>query len=688
MQKIEILAPSGGMDSLVAAIRSGADAVYLGATDFSARSSAKNFSYEELCEAIDYCHIHGKKAYLTLNTLIADSEMQRALDLATYACNQGIDALIIQDVGLARLLRKHLPQLRLHGSTQMSIHTPSGAKLLWEAGFKRVVLSRELSLDEIREIAESCPIELEVFVHGALCMSVSGQCYFSAMLGSRSGNRGMCAQPCRLPFSLSGGSDYSLSLKDNSLINHLPKLEELGITSAKIEGRMKRPEYVSAATKAAKEMRDLGFVSDTTQEELQCVFSRTGFTDGYLLGKRNKDMFGYRRKEDVIQADNALLSRIRQGYKDEISDVPVKMHFEASLSKTPLLTVTDGNFTVTTEGSMCAEKAINVPLSEEKTAAQLQKCGGTPYIPDSVDIEIDQNISLPAKVINEMRRFALVRLSSLRTESYKRNETAPEYIKAPAHSPRTPKASQRARFTHTDIPDIYKDFEIIFVPLFSKPEKLTALLDGGFTVGLEIPRGMFGKEEKIRTALKKAKELGISHILAGNLGAVCLAKESGFSIHGDFGLNLTNTSALLWAEEEGLEDAVVSFELTHSQINSLGGNIPRGIISEGYLPLMLTRACPGYTAATACKDCNKKQFLQDRLGKKFIFTCDGICTEILNSVPLHLDKTLKDFSSLDFNVFRFSVENSVEKVENDNGFSSIHQNSKDFTRGLYYRGVK
>ena len=688
MRKIEILAPAGGADSITAAIRSGADAVYLGATDFSARSSAKNFTREELCEAIDYCHLHGRKAYLTLNTLITDTEMQSALDLATYAYNKGIDALIIQDVGLARLLKNHLPKLCLHGSTQMSIHTPSGAKLLWEAGFKRVVLSRELSLKEIREIAESCPIELEVFVHGALCMSVSGQCYFSAVLGERSGNRGMCAQPCRLPFSLKGGSDYSLSLKDNSLINHLPQLQELGIASAKIEGRMKRPEYVSAATKAAKEMRDFGFVSPNTREELEAVFSRTGFTDGYLTGKRNKDMFGYRRKEDVIQADNALLSRIRQGYKDEISDVPVKMHFEARLSKTPHLCVTDGNFTVTTEGSMCAEEALTVPLTEEKITALLSKCGGTPYLPDAIDIQIDQNISLPAKAINEMRRCALGKLSSLRTERYRNNEAVPEYIKKPAHTASSKKVADRARFTHTDIPDTYKNFEIIFVPLFSSPDKLTSLLKRGFSVGVEIPRGMFGKEEKIRTALLSLKDLGISHVLAGNPGAVYMAKELGFYVHGDFGLNLTNTSALLWAEEAGLEDAVVSFELTHGQINSLGGNSPRGIISKGYLPLMLTRACPGYTKDNSCKNCNKKQFLQDRLGKKFIFTCDGICTEILNSVPLQLDKTLKDFSSLDFNVFRFSVENSVEKVENDSHFSSIHQNSKDFTRGLYYRGVK
>ena len=339
--KIEILAPAGSAESLVAAVRSGADAVYLGAKDFSARASAKNFSLEELGEAIAYCHVRNVKAYLTVNTLMFDCELQSALELITNAYNLGIDAVIIQDIGLACLVRRHLPKLRLHGSTQMSVHTPKGAQALYEMGFSRVVLSRELSLKEIKEIAQACPIELEVFVHGALCMSVSGQCYFSAMLGGRSGNRGMCAQPCRLPFKLKGGSDHALSLKDNSLVEYINELEKSGVHSAKIEGRMKRPEYVASAVSACKEMRDTGYISPDTQHNLERVFSRTGFTNGYAMGKRDGDMFGYRRREDVVSSDEKLLSQIRNSYKDEAPRVAVTFEFHAKTGEHPTLSVYD-----------------------------------------------------------------------------------------------------------------------------------------------------------------------------------------------------------------------------------------------------------------------------------------------------------------------------------------------------------
>jgi len=314
-RKIEILAPCGSMESVYSAVRSGADAIYLGAKEFSARASAENFDFQQLKEAVDYCHINRVKVYLTLNTVIFDDELQQVAQTIKNSAKAGIDALIVQNLGVATLAKQLVPNLPLHGSTQMSVHTLGGAKLLWEMGFKRVVLSREMSLEEIREIAENCPIELEVFVHGALCMSVSGQCYFSAKLGGRSGNRGRCAQPSRLPFRI-GKSEYSLSLKDNSIIEFLPELEKLGVASAKIEGRMKRPEYVSCAVRACAEMRDNGFVSEKTAENLESVFSRTGFTNGYITGKRYV-MFGYRKKEDVISATSKLLSDIRATYKDE-----------------------------------------------------------------------------------------------------------------------------------------------------------------------------------------------------------------------------------------------------------------------------------------------------------------------------------------------------------------------------------
>ncbi len=682
----EILAPAGSMESLFAAIRSGADAVYLGAKDFSARKGAENFSFEELKEAVNYCHLHSAKAYLALNTLMRDSELQKALDLAVDARNIGIDAIIIQDLGLVKLLRDNYPEITLHASTQMSIHTPEGAKYLYEMGFKRVVLARELSYIEIKEIAESCPVELEVFVHGALCMSVSGQCYFSAMLGGRSGNRGMCAQPCRLPFSFAE-SEYALSLKDNSLIDHLQSLSELGIASLKIEGRMKRPEYVATATKAVKEKLTSKEVSEDTQRKLRAVFSRTGFTDGYFLGKIGKDMFGNRRKEDVVSADNALLSEIRQSFKDEYRHIPITMSFSAHEGETSRLTVSDGNFTVTTEGEILSEKARNVPLSKEKCKSQLLKCGGTPYLAKDTDIEISisEGITIPISEINNLRRKALSLLTEKRTALSREKLVKISLPEILPHSP-TP-IQKRARIKDLSQLDGTVDGPV-FLPIFTKDEDFKTLLELHIPVVAELPRGMFGAEKRLRKRLREIKSLGVTSGLTHNIGGINLLRSEGFTLHGGFSLNLSNTYALLWAQQEGFESVELSFELTQKEINALGGDIPRGIVSGGYLPLMLCRCCPGKLRDGGCASCKKTGVLQDRLSKDFIFSCEGNCVEILNSVELFLDDRIKNFSTIDFHIHRFSVENSVEKVENRGSFSSKHQNSTEFTRGLYFRGVK
>ena len=366
MEKIEILAPAGGYDSVIAAVRSGADAVYAGGKSFSARASAQNFDFEQLCSAVEYCHIHGVKFYLTINTIVFDDEFKQLKQAITEAAKADVDALIVQNMGVARLAQRIAPDLALHASTQMSVHTASGVKALYEQGFKRVVLAREMSRDEIKKAAE-IPVELEVFVHGALCMCVSGQCYFSAMLGSRSGNRGACAQTCRLPFTVSGGKGkYALSLKDNSIIPYLNELEEIGVASAKIEGRMKRPEYVSAAVTACREQRDLGFVTDETAELLRAVFSRTGFTDGYYTGKIGRGMFGTRTKDDVVSADEKLLSKIRAKYKNEAQNIAVTAEFTAHLGERPVLKMTEGIHTAESAADVICEQAKNVALSAEK----------------------------------------------------------------------------------------------------------------------------------------------------------------------------------------------------------------------------------------------------------------------------------------------------------------------------------
>ncbi len=685
MAKIEILAPAGGYDSVVAAVRSGADAVYVGEKRFSARASAKNFSDEELRHAVAYCHVHGVKVYVTLNTLVFDEEFEALAAAIRAAAEADADALIVQNMGVARLARQIAPELPLHASTQMSVHTASGVQALCEMGFKRVVLAREMSREEIKKAAK-LPIELEVFVHGALCMSVSGQCYFSAMLGSRSGNRGACAQTCRLPFSVnSQKGGYALSLKDNSLIPHLADMQAIGIASAKIEGRMKRPEYVAAAVRACVEQRDFGFITDQTAAQLRGVFSRTGFTDGYYTGKRGAGMFGTRTRDDVVSADEKLLAQIRQGYKDEYSHVPLSGSFSAKIGERAALTLTDGAHTVAVFSECKAEPAQKVALTAEKCRVQLGKTGGTAYLLDAVSINIEEALSLPLAALNTMRREALEQMNRLRAN---RHHYQINNIIIQAPEPYRPSMrTTRVRIPKTKIGKGFRACEIVFVPLFSDTREWERLQQEGYPLGVEIPRGMFGREEQIERQLRRAGEAGVTHALCQNIGAVYVAKQLGFVLHGGFGLNLCNTYDLLWAEETGLADTELSLELTFERIDRLGGSIGRGIVSYGYLPLMLCRNCPAKSIGLDCKTCKNNSKMTDRKGKRFLLRCDGNSTEVLNCVPLYIAEKEISKLSTSFRVLRFTVENYVENVENAweiNDFSMLKDN---FTRGLYKRGV-
>ena len=300
----EILAPVGSREALEAAVRCGADAVYLGQKSFSARADSRNFDPDALREAVAYAHRFGVRVHQALNIVTFDREFPALKDCIRAACDAGVDALIVQDWGVAAAVKALAPSMPLHASTQMAIHSPEGVRAAGELGFSRVVLARELSREEIAAIRASTSLELEVFVHGAHCMSVSGQCYLSAMLGGKSGNRGRCAQPCRLPFSagcpgVPKAGEAVLSLKDLCLIPRLPELAAMGIESFKIEGRMKRPEYVAAAVAACRAALD-GREPDLAP--LQAVFSRSGFTSAYFDGQIDRKMFGFRRKEDVEAA--------------------------------------------------------------------------------------------------------------------------------------------------------------------------------------------------------------------------------------------------------------------------------------------------------------------------------------------------------------------------------------------------
>ncbi len=693
MNKIEILAPCGGFDSIYAAVRSGADAVYVGAKDFSARASAKNFSVDELKDAVKYCHAYGVKVYLALNTMIFDDEIDEALNLVKIAAKCDIDALITQDIGLAMAVKKVVPKLRLHASTQMSVHTLSGAKALKELGFSRVVLAREMTKSEIKYIAQNCDIELEVFVHGALCMCVSGQCYMSAVLGTRSANRGMCAQPCRLPFSSDSSNTHALSLKDNSIAQYIKELQEIGVTSAKIEGRMKRPEYVATATKACVQMRDNGYIEEETQSQLQAVFSRTGFTDGYYNDNRGNSMFGYRNKEDVVSASEKLLRLIRSNYKDELQRVDIDYRVKISVGEPVTLSVTDGINHVDIVGEDIVTTAQNVAVTEEKIEAYLAKTGGTPFKLKSLSCDINGNAFVSAKEMNTLRRKALDALYAKREilNNYDINELSFSDLTSDIKNERKCQFKHRALVSDLNFTDKFKDFEMVFVPLFDcvKQADITKnYLNEGFKLGVEIPRAMFEREDKITKALKDAKSLGITHAMCHNIGAVYLAKELGFSAHLSFAMNIANSLSLKWAKDYGCADVELSFELDCKKINAIKSDIPVGVVGYGYLPLMMTRNCPVKSGVNTCATCKKELKLQDRKGEEFALKCDGVITEILNCVPLIMPQEIYKSKNLDFTVFHFTVENSVENKEKILENLSENRSFSRFTHGLYLRGVK
>lgn len=664
---LEILAPAGSQESLIAGVRCGANAVYLGGKTLNARRNAGNFNNEELKNAVEYCHSHGVKVYLTMNTLCADGEFNDAYELVAYALSVGVDAFIVQDIGVAKMIKQCFQQAVLHASTQMSVMTVSGVKALEEAGFARVVLPREMTADEIREIRKNTTVELEMFIHGALCMSVSGQCYLSAMIGQRSGNRGLCAQPCRLSFSANNSHSHDLSLKDLSLMRHIKELKELDVLSLKIEGRMKRPEYVAAAVTGVKKAI-AGEYSIKDEIELKSVFSRSGFTAGYFKNEMNKAMFGTRQKEDVMAAKD-VLKELSHLYDNENPLLPLDIKFTCKKGESVSLTASALGKTVTVTGDT-PEIAINKPMTADGLTERLSKLGGTQFYAGNIEIDLDGGLIIPASKINALRREAVENLSVPEkiTVEAKPLPTIGKRIKSgkPYFTARFADASQ--------IPDKHP-FKRIFIPIWSSAEDF---IDN--RAGVEIPRGLFGKEEEIKEKLKKLKKLGVKNALCGNISSYTLARELGFEAYGDFGLNIFNSNS---ASE--INSPILSFELTVEGANAINAD-DTGIIAYGRLPLMLTRNCP-IKNNIGCAECGKNGRLTDRKGIEFPVICSPYpCVEILNSVPVYMADRMHEIHT-DFIHFYFTGETQadIEKI------IFLYQNEAkppfDYTRGLYYRGV-
>lgn len=667
MSRIEILAPARGMDSLIAGVRCGANAIYLGAKDLNARRGATNFDYDELNKAVDYCHSRDVLVYLTLNILVSDDEMKMAYETVKKALECGVDAFIVQDLGVAKMIKKHFPNARLHASTQCSVNSPEGFKALEEIGFSRAVVPREMSLDEIKEIKKSTSMELEMFVHGALCMCVSGQCYLSAMLGGRSGNRGLCAQPCRLNFSANKSKSCDLSLKDLSLIEHMDEIRDAGIASLKIEGRMKRPEYVASAVTACKSALN-GEFSKSEQARLKAVFSRTGFTDGYFTGKR-KDMFGTRQKDDVVSA-NDVLKELSHLYDNENPLLPIDLKFYCKQGEKIRLDASARGRSVTVFGDI-PEKAINKPITEESVKGRLAKFGNTQYYLNNFEIELGDGLIVSASSLNALRREAVERLDKNEISDVK---ALPLCVTPPSEKDEIPYYTARF-FDSSTVPSDHP-FERIFIPIWSRNEEFLRL-----GAGVEIPRGMFGVEEKIKTRLTELKAIGVKKALCSNLGAYKLAGDLGFKAYGDFGLNILNSE-----NARDFNSPIISFEATLSQANKISAN-DTGIIGYGKLPLMLTRNCP-IKNNIGCERCKKQGSLTDRKGFEFRVLCSSYpCVELLNPVPLYLGDRQHEIK-VDFIHFYFTTETKAEVEQIIEAFEKGKAFDGKYTRGLYYKGVQ
>ena len=433
----EILAPAGGEAQLRAAVLCGADAVYLGLRGFNARAGAENFDENTLPQTVGWCHARGVRVYVTLNTLVTDRELPQWLHSLDAVAAAGVDGVLVQDLGLAKIIRQRYPTLPLHASTQMTIHNLAGARLLEEMGFAQVVLARELSKEEIAAICAGTSMRCEVFVHGALCMSVSGQCYLSSVLGERSGNRGRCAQPCRLDFK-SHGRGYALSLKDLTLTDRLRELEALGVASFKIEGRLKRPEYVAAAVTACRQSL-AGEVPDL--ETLQSVFSRSGFTDGYYTARRDLTMFGTRTREDAAAAA-AVLGKLSALTRNEVGRLPVDMVLTMAPGEPATLAVTDGTHRVEVAGEV-PQTALTRPTDEELAHRALEKCGGTPFYLQNLTCHIGEGLMLPLSALNRLRAAALTALAEARS-------VVVPYPQAPAAAGEP--AGRAVSYTHLTLP--------------------------------------------------------------------------------------------------------------------------------------------------------------------------------------------------------------------------------------------
>lgn len=687
---IELLAPAGSPAALRAAVQSGADAVYLGIDTFGARQSAENFSLDELPKWIDYCHLYGVDVHVTVNTLIKNNELSKLSECVKRLNNAHADALIIQDLGAAEIIKNTVPDMTLHASTQMTVTSLEGVKYLENMGFSRVVLARELSKNEIEYICKNAQAEIEVFVHGAICMCYSGQCLMSSILGGRSGNRGRCAQPCRLPYELMekgqcAGRGYILSPKDMSLINELGTLNEAGVKSLKIEGRLKRAEYVSAVVGIYRKYIDNPKeVTAQDMQELKDAFSRTGFTDGYFKGQLGKAMMSH--KISGNSSDNKFTADAVLRTLENANARKIPVNIVGTLKEGAPLEVVmydnDGNC-FDAVGTLNSETAVNKPLDKTRFKEQLLKLGSTPFEAVSAEVYTDSGITIPVKEINAVRRTAVDGLIKKRIERH------------------TGRICDSELFTAHE----RKENDIILTAEVSSEEQLEAAIQAGikrvYAPARIMNKRLVGMAQSNRTELvEKASEIFSGQeitsdaVLVSSSAAVYKYAEK--RLYGDFRLNVFNSRT---AEHfSKLQGITLSPELNLHEIRDIlkYTTAQTEIIGYGHLPLMIMKNCP-VRAMGKCQKGRQIYTLRDRKNEEFPIICSDDCRSVLlNSKPLFTADKITDLTDLKINSIRLIF--TVEKFSQCGKIIDVYKRAmkgekiepmreNTFTRGHLYRGV-
>ncbi len=696
---MELMCPAGSPEALEAAVQAGADAVYFGVGDYNARRNAKNITEDQLPQVLAYCRLRGVRAYVTVNTLLSDRELPQAARLLQNLSRHGADAVIVQDLGVLRLAQAAAPDLPVHASTQMTVHNLAGALACKDMGFSRVVLSRELPLEEIRLISQRCGVETEVFCHGALCMCYSGQCYLSAAIGGRSGNRGLCAQPCRLNYGFDGGPPKPwLSLKDLSLASRLQELEEAGVACVKIEGRMKRPEYAALTADIYKRaITDKKPPSPEELEQLRGIFSRSGFTEGYFTGQTGEEMFGARSEADA-QAAQPLYAQARKLYEGRVEKprFPLELEFSAQPGQPLTLTARDGEGRVSRAQGAPAEPALSRPTSEDEIAKNLGKTGGTVFYPGRTSIRLAPGLRVSAAQVNGLRRQCLEELTQARQAPPPRRQGAMPPLPRQKGSQRPPALIVQALRRDQISPELLKENpQFLYLPLAECRANLSqcaAWMEQGIEVVPALPRIWFdSQQDQALEELEQCRRAGIKTVLCPNIGWLSLLQGQGLALRGDLGLNIMNSLAVEQLADMGLSSAALSFEMNFSQMRDLGKTLPLEALVYGRLPLMIFENCAIRRGAGRCACREGRHSLSDKTGRRFPLVPEPHCRNTLyNSEPLCLSDKTGDYAGLGLTWARFSftTEDAGQCAQVLSRYRQGQAEPGKYTRGLYYRGVK